>query len=242
MQQTERMTRIIRHLLDFSRRRGPQLVRYELQRLVADAVEILSPLAKSRQATIAVDAREHVPAAVDPTQMLQALTNLMVNGMQAMSEGGCLKVAVGHRHVRPPADHAGEEGEYACISVVDQGEGIEREVLEHVFEPFFTTKDVGEGTGSGSRWRTGSSGSTAAGSRSRPSAGVAVNSRSCCGRPRRERAHSRVDDDQDMCEMLAAALARGSTSSIGGPRPSTVWHFSIGRLRRRRHRPEHAAA
>jgi signal transduction histidine kinase len=116
---------------------------------VADAVEILSPLAKSRQVTIAVDAREHVPAAVDPTQMLQALTNLMVNGMQAMSEGGCLTVAVGHRHVRPPADHAGEEGEYACISVVDQGEGIEREVLEHVFEPFFTTKDVGAGTGLG---------------------------------------------------------------------------------------------
>jgi len=149
IQQTERMTRIIRHLLDFSRRRGPQLVHYELQRLVADAVEILSPLAKSRRVTIAVDASEHVPAAVDPTQMLQALTNLMVNGMQAMSAGGCLTVAVGHRHVRPPADHAGKEGEYACISVIDQGEGIEREVLEHVFEPFFTTKDVGAGTGLG---------------------------------------------------------------------------------------------
>jgi len=147
--QTERMSRIIRQLLDFSRSRGPQLTRHELQRLVADAVEILSPLAKAQHVTIAVDAREPVPVEIDPNQMLQALTNLMVNGMQAMPQGGKLTVSVGHRRARPPADHGGEEANYAYVAVADGGAGIAADVLAHVFEPFFTTKDVGEGTGLG---------------------------------------------------------------------------------------------
>jgi len=147
--QTERMTQIIRYLLDFSRRRGPQLVRGELQRIVADAVEILAPLAKAQGVTIAVDAPEPAPAEIDPNQMLQALTNLMVNGMQAMPEGGHLRVRVGHRRAHPPVDHGGEEDDYACISVADEGEGMSAETLAHAFEPFFTTKDVGQGTGLG---------------------------------------------------------------------------------------------
>ena len=149
IEQTERMTGIIRHLLDFSRRRGPRLVRDELQRIVADAVEILAPLAKAHGVTIAVDAREPAPAEIDPNQMLQALTNLMMNGMQAMPDGGRLTVSVGHRRARPPADHGGTEGNYAYISVSDEGEGMSDETRAHVFEPFFTTKDVGEGTGLG---------------------------------------------------------------------------------------------
>jgi len=149
IEQTERMTRIIRHLLDFSRRRGPQLARHDLQRLVTDAVEILSPLAKARNVTIDVDARDPIPTVIDPNQMLQALTNLMVNGMQAMSHGGKLTVSVGHRRARPPADHGGEEADYAYVAVADEGHGIAPEALAHVFEPFFTTKDVGEGTGLG---------------------------------------------------------------------------------------------
>lgn len=149
VEQTERMTRIIRHLLDFSRRRETQLVRGELHGIVADAVEILAPLAKARRVTIAVDAREPAPAEIDRNQMLQALTNLMVNGMQAMTQGGRLTVSVGHRRTRPPADHGGAEDDYACVSVADQGEGMNSETLAHVFEPFFTTKDVGQGTGLG---------------------------------------------------------------------------------------------
>jgi signal transduction histidine kinase len=149
IEQTERMTRIIRHLLDFSRRRGPQLARGELDRLVANAVDILAPLAKAHHVTIAVDAHEPAPAEIDQNQMLQALTNLMVNGMQAMPNGGRLTVTVGHRRARPPADHGGEEADYVCVSVADEGEGMSRETLAHAFEPFFTTKDVGEGTGLG---------------------------------------------------------------------------------------------
>jgi signal transduction histidine kinase len=147
--QTERMARIIRKLLDFSRRRGPQLVRHDLDRVVAAAVEILTPLAKARRVTLAVDVNNTVTAAVDPDQLLQALTNLMVNGMQAMPGGGRLAITVTHRRARPPADYPGGEGAYACMSVADEGEGIAGEALPHVFEPFFTTKGVGEGTGLG---------------------------------------------------------------------------------------------
>lgn len=149
VQQTERMARIIRKLLDFSRRGASRLARHELGRIVADAVEILAPLARERRVTVAVVAADAVVAAVDPDQLLQALTNLMVNGMQAMSGGGRLTIIVDRRRARPPAGHAAEAGELACVTVADEGAGMDQETLAHVFEPFFTTKGVGEGTGLG---------------------------------------------------------------------------------------------
>jgi signal transduction histidine kinase len=90
-----------------------------------------------------------VPARVDPNQMQQALTNIVVNGIQAMPNGGRLRVGIARRRVRPPTDHPGSEGEYLCLSFEDEGEGIPADDLPHLFEPFFTTKKVGEGTGLG---------------------------------------------------------------------------------------------
>ena len=81
--------------------------------------------------------------------MQQVLTNLVVNAIQAMPAGGTVLVDIARARTRPPAEHGGAEGEYLCVRVRDQGEGIAAEHLPHVFEPFFTTKDVGEGTGLG---------------------------------------------------------------------------------------------
>ena len=86
---------------------------------------------------------------VDAGQLQQALTNLIVNGMQAMKQGGVLRVRLGRERALPPADLGGPEAEWVRLDVRDEGEGIAPEVLPHVFEPFFTTKDVGEGTGLG---------------------------------------------------------------------------------------------
>jgi signal transduction histidine kinase len=149
-EQAERMTAIIRQLLDFSRRRGPNLGVGQLDAIAARTLEMLSALAAKRSVTLHLDAAEGLPAVwIDQNQIQQALTNLVLNGIQSMARGGRLDVGVGRCYVRPPAGHEGVAGEYLCVTVQDQGSGIAPEHVSHVFEPFFTTKGVGEGTGLG---------------------------------------------------------------------------------------------
>ncbi|MGH7439958.1 MAG: sensor histidine kinase, partial [Polyangiaceae bacterium] len=90
-------------------------------------------------------------APVDAAQIEQALTNLVVNAVQATpaDPGGVVEVSVNVERAVPPPDHTGAEGEWVAVRVRDRGEGIAPEHLAHVFEPFFTTKDVGTGTGLG---------------------------------------------------------------------------------------------
>jgi signal transduction histidine kinase len=86
---------------------------------------------------------------MDASLIEQALTNLVVNAIQAMPTGGTITVGLSVAVVSPPADLAQARAEYVCLYVEDQGVGMSPEHLAHVFEPFFTTKDVGEGTGLG---------------------------------------------------------------------------------------------
>ena len=149
-EQAARITAIIRQLLDFSRRRGPSLGPADLRPIVARTVELLATLARKRGVTLAIESGdEPLAAQVDPGQIQQVLTNLVVNGLHAMGEGGCLTIWLERRRAAPPPDVEGAPGEYAAITVEDQGGGIVPEHLPRIFEPFFTTKDVGEGTGLG---------------------------------------------------------------------------------------------
>jgi len=149
-EQASRMTTIIRQLLDFSRRRGPQLGVVDVQRIVTRTLELLLPSARKHRVTLEFTASsDPMLAEVDENQMQQALTNVIVNGIQAMPNGGRLSVRVSTGRAQPPAAHGGTEAEYLCVSVNDTGQGIAPENVPRLFEPFFTTKDVGEGTGLG---------------------------------------------------------------------------------------------
>jgi two-component system NtrC family sensor kinase len=149
-QQADRVTAIIRQLLDFARQRSPRPTHQDLAALVRDTTSLLAALAHKRGVTFELDLpRDEVWARIDAGQMKQAVTNLVVNGIQSMPEGGRLTLRVERRRVHPPADHDGGVGDYHCLEVCDQGVGIEPAHLSRVFEPFFTTKDVGEGTGLG---------------------------------------------------------------------------------------------
>jgi signal transduction histidine kinase len=142
-EQAQRMTAIIRQLLDFARQRGPQMGNVDLLHLVREAVDLLAPLGKKRKVVVRIAATSRAQTAtISRSHMLQAVMNLIVNAMQASPEGGVVDVEVGHSDEDPA-------GPMATLTVTDYGQGMSREVTDHAFEPFFTTKGVGEGTGLG---------------------------------------------------------------------------------------------
>jgi signal transduction histidine kinase len=177
VEQTRRMSAIIRQLLDFARRRGVQKASYDLRQLVAQTVSMLQPLAEKRGVTLAIEATTTPASAqVDASQIQQVLTNVVVNAIQSMPKGGMVTIALRPSSTQPPPGAEITQGEsrgepagfaggepsreglgtlsgFPCqqfeIAVTDQGDGIAAEVLPHVFEPFFTTKAVGEATGLG---------------------------------------------------------------------------------------------
>ncbi|HEY3242007.1 MAG TPA: ATP-binding protein [Phycisphaerae bacterium] len=160
VEQSDQMTRIIRQLLDFARPRPPQKLAIDLRQVVQRTLALIETIARKRSAALnLLGCETAVPATVDPDQFQQVLSNLIVNGIQAMPKGGKLTVEVGSTATDqlappPPADLAASgalahASRLAFVRVCDEGVGIPPEHLSHLFEPFFTTKDVGEGTGLG---------------------------------------------------------------------------------------------
>jgi signal transduction histidine kinase len=147
--QADRVTKIVRQLLDFARRRTPRRAEAELRDVVERAASFLSTLAKKRNVDVVVDASSKpVRANVDSAQIEQALTNLVMNAVHAMPKGGTVTVATRNTRATPPSS-PDTERDCAVIEVKDEGDGITEEHLGRIFEPFFTTKGVGEGTGLG---------------------------------------------------------------------------------------------
>ena len=149
-EQAQRMSRIVRELMQFARRREPERLPTDLRELARDTVALLRPMTEKSGVSVALSptASAHT-IAVDPAQLQQSLTNLVMNAVHASTSGGVVEVDVGRRHEVPPADLGAVPGDYAFISVTDHGQGMSPEVVESVFEPFFTTKGVGEGSGLG---------------------------------------------------------------------------------------------
>ncbi|MFT3835857.1 MAG: ATP-binding protein [Myxococcaceae bacterium] len=148
--QVEKIAGIVRQLMTFARRGSGQKLKGDLGTLARQTLELLQPMAQKRGVLL----RFEPPAApmvaeLEPNQIEQALTNLVVNGLQAMKPGGTLTVSVQKERVDPPKASGLPQGEWLSVAVADQGTGIPPESLERVFDPFFTTKPVGEGTGLG---------------------------------------------------------------------------------------------
>ncbi|HMR79245.1 MAG TPA: ATP-binding protein, partial [Polyangiaceae bacterium] len=144
--QSERMTTIIRQLLDFSRSRKPNKTRVDLVRIAREAANMLSAMASKHGIRLEVLGNsEGLFASVDESQVLQVLTNLLKNSVDATTSQApvTVRVSAAERDASKPDE------KMLRIDVIDHGSGISAEVREHLFEPFFTTKDVGAGSGLG---------------------------------------------------------------------------------------------
>jgi two-component system cell cycle sensor histidine kinase/response regulator CckA len=152
-QQSKRASDLIQQILDFSRRTMLERHPMDLLPFLKEQVKLLERTLPEnikiefdyKQGTFIIDA--------DLTRMQQAIMNLAVNARDAMPEGGKLQIALDHPQT-PDGIHCiscgkVQGGEWICISVEDNGNGIDPDYLPHIFEPFFTTKAPGHGTGLG---------------------------------------------------------------------------------------------
>jgi len=131
-----RLDRVVQTLVDFTRPRDLHLEEVDLRRLLEDVAVLASPDAEQHGVTIdrpAPDQPLLIKADID--LMKQALLNVVINGVQAMTQGGLLTLSA-HR-----------EDDIVIAEVCDHGVGIPQDVQEKIFELYFTTKKGGSGMG-----------------------------------------------------------------------------------------------
>jgi signal transduction histidine kinase len=149
--QAERITRIVRQLLNLSRPYHLRLQPTDLRKLLAGIIELVE--GNADRADIEIEFQPDEPAWVeaDPDLLQQVFLNICHNAVQAMSNhgssGGILRVEfdrqIGNKN------GSGEGSEMIIVRIADTGGGIAPENLSKVFDPFFTTKEIGQGTGLG---------------------------------------------------------------------------------------------
>ncbi|WP_246665011.1 PAS domain-containing hybrid sensor histidine kinase/response regulator [Neorhizobium sp. P12A] len=149
IQGAQRGATLTQRLLAFSRRQELQLVPVDVGGLVGGMTELMR-----RTIGPEVVITTHFPpdlprACTDANQLESALLNLVVNARDAMPGGGEVIVAAERKSVQASEGTMLLPGEYVCLSVRDQGEGMDAETLVNATTPFFTTKGVGKGTGLG---------------------------------------------------------------------------------------------
>ncbi len=129
---------IVRKLLIFSRQMPTNRVRINLNQIIKEGLYFLRSRCEKESIELSMCLEENIPELIiDPSQLNQVLTNLVVNAIQAMPDGGKLNVRTLFNDNR------------FYLIVEDTGIGMDDKVLKQIFIPFFTTKDVGQGTGLG---------------------------------------------------------------------------------------------
>lgn len=145
---------LIRRLMQFSRSQKLDQRLLGVNEVVRGVLRLAQPLLRGN-VTLTLDLEEDLPAVFgDSSQLEQVLVNLILNALDAMPEGGDLKVAT-HYALGSKTDLVGRETirdkkqGVVQISITDTGIGIPVELQSAIFEPFFTTKPEGKGTGLG---------------------------------------------------------------------------------------------
>ncbi len=147
--QIERITRTVRDMLDFARVKVPRRAPTNVEAALRTVLDLIEDRLERQGAVLELDLDPALPTIpADPDRLQQVFLNLGLNALDAMPEGGRLRVSA--RETRAPhPERGGEPARFVAVEFEDSGVGIPAEALGHVFDPFYTTKAPGYGTGLG---------------------------------------------------------------------------------------------
>ncbi len=139
MEQTERASKIVRNLLDFSRAQSSETQPLFIDFILHKTTDLINNELRIHKIAIEKDIADMMPEVNGDLQKLQQVfLNLIINAEQAIGDFGTITVKA----------RATDDG-FIRTDIIDNGPGIAQENLEQIFDPFFTTKEAGKGTGLG---------------------------------------------------------------------------------------------
>ena len=134
-----RIENLSKQLLDFAKPSPPHFVKADINEIIKDVLDLIGNKIMANKITTDLSLPGTIFLSVDTNQMKQALLNLILNAIDAMPDGGVLKIET---YVK----NSGSK-KHVEIIITDTGCGIAPEDLKHIFEPFYTKKDSGTGLG-----------------------------------------------------------------------------------------------
>ena len=149
IQGAKRGAALTQRLLAFSRKQDLNLEAVDVPNLIREMAALLQRMIGPHIEIATIFPLTLPMALSDSNQLESAVLNLVVNARDAMPEGGLMKIEARRRLVDPDQVPDLRSGEYICLSVGDEGPGMDAETLEKATTPFFTTKGIGKGTGLG---------------------------------------------------------------------------------------------
>jgi two-component system sensor histidine kinase HydH len=137
VKEVDRINNVVTNLLSFARPVRPEPVPTDISELIRHTVRLVHEDAVMRNVAVTVDvARDLEKVNLDGNQITQVMLNLVLNALQAVDQGGHIRIAAGRTY------SGGME-----LLVEDDGPGIPPERVKRIFDPFFTTKEKGTGLG-----------------------------------------------------------------------------------------------
>lgn len=148
----KRAAKLTRQLLTFSRKQVLRAVDFDMNKILKDMKPMLISLLGDAIDLTVLPSSTPATIRADMGQLEQVILNLTLNARDALPEGGqlILKTQIAELDSQIIRDHPNmTPGSYVCLSVSDNGIGMDPVTMERIFEPFFTTKPIGQGTGLG---------------------------------------------------------------------------------------------
>ncbi|NOX87396.1 MAG: sensor histidine kinase [Calditrichaeota bacterium] len=145
-EETKRLNTVVESYLAFAKKQPHSVSRIDLKETVLTLIKMLESRARKNKIIIRAEFGEK-PIIVhgDPYLLQQVLMNVLLNSVQAMTDGGNIILRI--KKIRNFKDNGDLDDPKVLISIRDEGKGIPKEYLNKIFKPFFTTKKSGTGLG-----------------------------------------------------------------------------------------------